>query len=101
MNAHEATPPGGMVRIELAVRADHATVAVVDTGGGIPAGILERVFDPFFTTKARGSGLPTATTAALPSPSISRSPSWPRWRREHHPHRHGRRRAARAPRLGL
>ena len=65
MNAHEATPPGGMVRIELAVRADHATVAVVDTGGGIPAGILERVFDPFFTTKERGSGLGLAICASI------------------------------------
>jgi len=65
MNAHEATPPGGMVRIELAVRADHATVAVVDTGGGIPAGILECVFDPFFTTKERGSGLGLAICASI------------------------------------
>ncbi|PYM90548.1 MAG: hypothetical protein DME04_22390 [Candidatus Rokuibacteriota bacterium] len=65
MNAHEATPPGGMVRIELAVRADHATVAVVDTGGGIPAEILERVFDPFFTTKERGSGLGLAICSSI------------------------------------
>jgi len=58
MNAHEATPPDGMVRIELVVRADHATVAVVDTGSGIPAESWNACSDPFFTTKerARGSG---------------------------------------------
>ena len=38
---------------------------MVDTGGGIPAGILERVFDPFFTTKERGSGLGLAICASI------------------------------------
>lgn len=34
-------------------------VEIVDTGGGIPPTIIEKVFDPFFTTKpiGRGSGL--------------------------------------------
>lgn len=34
-------------------------VAVTDTGGGIPAGLLDRVFEPFFTTKSadKGTGL--------------------------------------------
>ena len=65
MNAHEATPPRGMVRIELAAGADRVTVAVVDTGVGIPAQILERVFDPFFTTKKHGSGLGLAICASI------------------------------------
>ena len=65
MNAHEATPPQGMVRIELAAGADRVTVAVVDTGVGIPAQILERVFDPFFTTKKHGSGLGLAICASI------------------------------------
>lgn len=65
MNAHEATPPRGMVRVELAVGAARATVAVVDTGPGIPSEFLDRVFDPFFTTKQRGSGLGLAICASI------------------------------------
>jgi signal transduction histidine kinase len=33
------------------------SVAVTDSGPGIPAEHVARIFDPFFTTKARGSGL--------------------------------------------
>ena len=29
---------------------------VADTGGGLPAGVLEKVFEPFFTTKEVGKG---------------------------------------------
>jgi signal transduction histidine kinase len=32
-------------------------ISVGDTGGGIPAEILEEVFNPFFTTKEAGTGL--------------------------------------------
>ncbi|MBI4636537.1 MAG: GAF domain-containing protein, partial [Candidatus Rokubacteria bacterium] len=65
MNAHEATPPRGMLRVELAVTAGRATAAVIDTGPGVPPALLERVFEPFFTTKHRGSGLGLAICAAI------------------------------------
>lgn len=65
MNAHEATPPRGMLRVELAVTGGRATAAVIDTGPGVPAPLLERVFEPFFTTKRRGSGLGLAICAAI------------------------------------
>ncbi len=29
----------------------------MDTGTGIPRGIMQKMFDPFFTTKATGTGL--------------------------------------------
>ena len=35
---------------------DRVTLAVEDTGPGVPPGILARVFDPFFTTKPPGVG---------------------------------------------
>jgi signal transduction histidine kinase len=40
-------------------------VAIVDTGTGIPAAIIDKVFDPFFTTKQTGSGLGLATTFSI------------------------------------
>ncbi len=36
---------------------EYQQVRVIDTGVGIPRGVLEKMFDPFFTTKATGTGL--------------------------------------------
>src|SRR2546428_217043 len=65
MNAHEATPPRGSLRVEVAVTETHVSVAVVDAGPGVPTELLDRVFEPFFTTKQRGSGLGLAVFAAI------------------------------------
>jgi signal transduction histidine kinase len=65
MNAHEATPPGGTVHVEIGHDAQHVTVSVADTGPGIAPEIVERVFDPFFSTKQRGSGLGLAICAGI------------------------------------
>ena len=35
---------------------DDIRIEVEDTGGGIPANLVERIFNPFFTTKPTGSG---------------------------------------------
>lgn len=65
MNAHEATPPDGSLAVDVTGDAAHVTVAVADTGPGIPPELLERIFDPFFTTKQRGSGLGLAICTGI------------------------------------
>lgn len=60
LNAAEATPEGGSIRIEASklTYVDNIEIRVSDTGCGIPADILAHVFEPFFTTKrGRGTGL--------------------------------------------
>jgi two-component system NtrC family sensor kinase len=65
LNAHEATPLGGRVSVELTVTAEATTVRIADSGLGIPAELLEHVFDPFITSKPRGSGLGLTISAGI------------------------------------
>jgi PAS domain S-box-containing protein len=57
VNALDATPSGGSVRLTPRRTGDRVRVEVVDTGGGIAERDLSRLFDPFFTTKPGGTGL--------------------------------------------
>lgn len=57
LNAIEAAPSGGHVRLVLAAQNGHCHVAIEDDGPGIPSSLQEKVLQPFFTTKARGTGL--------------------------------------------
>ncbi|HKI10685.1 MAG TPA: ATP-binding protein [Candidatus Acidoferrum sp.] len=57
LNAIEATPLGGHVRIALQVAGGECQVTVEDDGPGIPPELREKVLQPFFTTKPRGTGL--------------------------------------------
>jgi two-component system, NtrC family, sensor kinase len=70
VNALQATPPGGRVRIECTrgpatPPPSHASVtdggtwaqlAVVDTGTGMDDAVRRHIFEPFFTTKDVGAG---------------------------------------------
>jgi CheY-like chemotaxis protein len=58
LNARDAMPRGGTIRIDVGLQGESVAVTVSDEGTGIPERDLERIFDPFFTTKGgRGTGL--------------------------------------------
>jgi signal transduction histidine kinase/CheY-like chemotaxis protein/CHASE3 domain sensor protein len=71
LNARDAMPEGGTVRIEVSnatldrryaalhtevTPGPYVLVEVSDTGTGMPADVIAQAFDPFFTTKNEGRG---------------------------------------------
>lgn len=57
LNACDAMPQGGSLRVHLSVVGDRLELTVADSGRGIPEGELVRVFEPFYSTRAAGCGL--------------------------------------------
>jgi signal transduction histidine kinase len=59
MNAVEAMPSGGALKVQTGAGSDNREVflRIADTGHGIPAQILPAIFEPFVTTKESGTGL--------------------------------------------
>lgn len=62
LNAIEASPTGGFVRMDLFADAESVRVTVGDHGPGIPGPAREHVFDPYFTTRDSGTGLGLAVS---------------------------------------
>jgi signal transduction histidine kinase len=67
VNAVQAMPEGGILRIETAIEGNALRLTVCDTGVGISPEILPRIFDPFFTTKDvdQGTGLGLAVVHGI------------------------------------
>ena len=59
LNARDAMPLGGSLKIHTWSDEDCVRIEVADTGDGIPPEYLARIYDPFFTTKGpkKGTGL--------------------------------------------
>lgn len=57
LNACQAMPTGGRLRLAGAARPGRVEISVEDTGVGIPPEQLGRIFDLYFTTKENGSGI--------------------------------------------
>ncbi len=56
-NGLDATKPGGMITVSVAVHGEGVMLAVQDTGTGIPPTVYENLGTPFLTTKENGTGL--------------------------------------------
>jgi signal transduction histidine kinase len=61
LNAAEAMPNGGQLRLVLSRRSEMAEITVSDTGKGIPPENKQKIFQLFFTTRPGGSGIGLAS----------------------------------------
>jgi signal transduction histidine kinase len=60
LNARDAMPRGGEVRIESAFDPDRVgwlRLTIADSGDGMSSEMLARIWEPFYTTKTSGTGL--------------------------------------------
>jgi signal transduction histidine kinase len=62
VNAIQAMPRGGELRIECAVGEEEAEIRISDTGVGIPPEMRDKIFRLYYTTKPEGSGIGLAMT---------------------------------------
>jgi two-component system cell cycle sensor histidine kinase/response regulator CckA len=77
INAREAMPHGGTVRISarnvkleqdaevMLPSGQYLKITVSDRGSGIPEDLATKIFDPYFTTKPTGSGLGLAISYSI------------------------------------
>lgn len=65
LNALEACPPGGRVRLFSRVSDQACEVEIRDDGPGLDREALERVFEPYYTTKPGGTGLGLSITRGI------------------------------------
>jgi signal transduction histidine kinase len=62
VNAIEAMPANGILRIETFKKNSFCCVKISDTGKGMAKQEVSRLFEPYFTTKEKGNGLGLANS---------------------------------------
>jgi two-component system, cell cycle sensor histidine kinase and response regulator CckA len=67
VNARDAMPFGGELRLDVALEGDRVLFTVSDDGIGMDANVRAHLFEPFFTTKpvGEGTGLGLATVYGI------------------------------------
>jgi len=72
LNAKDAMPDGGVLKVCTAINVSGVHVSVADSGTGIAPEHIARIYDPFFTTKTtngsgerRGTGLGLSVTYGI------------------------------------
>jgi two-component system, NtrC family, sensor kinase len=56
LNAAQAIPERGTIRLETATDGEWVRVRVCDSGPGVPSEVRAHIFEPFYTTKPVGQG---------------------------------------------
>jgi two-component system, NtrC family, sensor kinase len=56
MNAAQAIPERGTIRVITELDGDFVRVRICDSGPGVPSEVREHIFEPFYTTKPVGQG---------------------------------------------
>ena len=69
LNAIQHTPAGSPITVSASVVDGRASIAVIDTGGGIDEDDLTRVFDPGWRGESARTPQPAAPSSIHPSPS--------------------------------
>jgi signal transduction histidine kinase len=65
INAIQATPENGSVKIEAGRNQTGCEIIFIDSGAGVDIQTLERIYEPFFTTKHNGTGLGLSITRKI------------------------------------
>lgn len=67
LNAMDAMPGGGTLRVASDSREDQISLSVSDSGQGLTEEECERLFTPYYTTKQHGTGLGLAIVQSVVS----------------------------------
>jgi len=65
INALEACPADGRIRLFSRTSDGTCEIEIRDDGPGMNAEVLDRIFDPYYTTKAMGTGLGLSITRGI------------------------------------
>jgi len=65
LNAEEAVSDGGQIVVKTLKTKKGVRIDIIDTGGGVPDDLKEKIFEVYFSTKKGGTGLGLPTAARI------------------------------------